>query len=83
MRCPSEHSGFEDPIAGLAAMIFFQAAQDAAMLRRRNKESLITKDKDVISIDEIVGFCMSEWAIYLADTLNVDIRDVWQWAGTI
>lgn len=83
MRLPSHYRSFENPFAGLAAMIFAQAFHDADILKKHGKERMPDHDGWVYTMDDIRKFCRSEWAEYLASFLKLDIRDVRRWAATL
>lgn len=66
-----EYEEFSDPMAGLAAMIFVQAADDLHVL---NGESVRYKGGTLLQKWEIVNFLRSEWARELADLAHLDVR---------
>ena len=81
MRPAYECKSFDEPVTGLAAMIFLRAVMDAEMLKSKHREYLFTRDKEKISIQEIAEFARSEWAEYLAGELSLDIQAVRRWAA--
>lgn len=83
MRKQIKYTTFDNNIAGLTAMIFVQCVQDAAMLKKYGKYSLPDHDGGEFTLEDIVKFCRSEWADYLAWVLKLDIRDVRRWAATL
>ena len=83
MRKQIKYTTFDNNIAGLTAMIFVQCFQDAHMLRKYKKRSLPDHDGGEFTMDDIIKFCQSEWADYLAGLMQLDIRDVRAWADTL
>lgn len=83
MRKQIKYSTFENNVAGLASMIFVQCVQDANMLRKYKRRSLPDHDGGEFTMDDIIKFCQSEWADYLAYVMRLDIRDVRRWAATL
>lgn len=83
MRKPLNYGSFENNAAGLAAMIFVQAVMDAAMLKKHGKTRLPDHDGGEYTMEDVINFCRSEWADYLAYVLKLDIRDVRRWAATL
>lgn len=82
-KAPLEHESFEDPHKSLIAMIFVQAVIDARRLEKAGKVRIEDANSGPFSYFEILRFAGSDWAYYLADAVNLDIRDVWRWAESV
>lgn len=83
MRKPLNYKSFENPSAGLASMIFVQCVLDAHMLKKHGKTRMSDHDGGEFTMDDIIKFCQSEWADYLAYVMKLDIRDVRRWAANL
>ena len=83
IRKPINYDSFSNNAAGLASMIFVQAVLDAAMLQKHGTTHLPDHNGGEYTLEDIIIFCRSEWADYLAWVLRLDIRDVRRWAANL
>ena len=68
-----DYEAFSDPMAGLAAMIFVQTADDIHTLGGREHSY---KNGTLLQKWEIINFLRSEWAHELADMIGLDRKDL-------
>ena len=68
-----DYEAFSDPLTGLAAMIFVQAADD---LHALDGKTVLYKGGTLLQKWEIINFLRSDWAHELADLVRLDCRDL-------
>ena len=83
MRIPFEYDSFEDPHAGLAAMILYQAWADVDTLSRKGVPYVKDSNAWDFGMEEILDFLGTKWAANLAEMVNFDITTVWAWAEQV
>lgn len=68
-----DYAQFDNPYAGIAAMIFVQAAND---YEKAKNKGYFKQEGCHVYISEVESFFGSEWAEYLAEEMKLDSRDV-------
>lgn len=74
------YNDFSDPYAGIATMIFVQAANDLSALGERD---FYRVDGEVVWRQEIITFLHSRWAKMLAAEIGVDQYDMTRYANMV
>lgn len=72
-----EYGETGNPWLMLAAQIFLQARDDAAMMKKNGETRRALCDHNVISKWEILNFLRSDWAEFLAAALDVSPKELY------